>query len=275
MGAGAVGQDDAAGQPSLPERRRPDPDELYHYKPLRSAEMMGWLGRTILDNQIYFSSPASFNDPFDSRVWPSFDGTPEQKRTYIEGLLRLKHGSLETGAAREELTAALADPDFLEKGYRSFQEQSIPTLGVLCLSERPDDILMWSHYADAHRGVSLILAGCALFPDLAVEPVSYPMNNKYPDVNFFIDSYQKQADAVLLTKAQHWEYEREWRVIDTKGPGWHSIDPEWLLGLVFGCSTPMAQIAEITRMALQRRPPLRLFRAEKKAREFALAINAA
>src|SRR5262249_53331053 len=29
------------------------------------------------------------------------------------------------------------------------------SFGVLCLSECPDDILLWSHYADSHRGLCL------------------------------------------------------------------------------------------------------------------------
>jgi hypothetical protein len=66
-----------------------------------------------------------------------------------------------------------------------------------------------------------------MYSDLALELVYYPANNEYPNVNFFTSSMQEQVDAILLTKAKHWEYEREWRIIDTSGPGLHEIQPEW------------------------------------------------
>jgi hypothetical protein len=235
--------------------------------------MMDWLRHTILDNQLYFSSPASFNDPFDCKVSPSFDGTAQQKRSYIEKLARQRFGSSTSREAQALTRAALADPRFFEKAFSPLQERDIPHIGVYCLSERLDDILMWSHYADSHRGISLILGASQMYSSLTVEPVRYPRNNEYPDVNFFTNSMEEQIEAILLTKAKHWEYEREWRIIDPSGPGWHDAEPQWLRGIVFGCTAPVAQVAEISRIALQRKPPLRLFRAEKKDREFALVIN--
>lgn len=257
---------------SDPPRRRPDPDLAYHYQPLRDSVMMGWLERTLLQNQIYFSSPASFNDPFDSKVSPSFDGTPEQKRAHIESLARLKYGPDATDDAKKMIEEALADPKFHERSYETFRDTEINTLGIYCLSEKHDDILMWSHYADSHRGVCLILASSAMFPDLAIEPIIYPEDNTYPNVNFFTATLQEQSDAVLLTKAKHWDYEHEWRIVDTKGPGWHDIDPSWLRGLIFGCLASPAQIAEIRGMSSKRHVPLTLFQAKKRYREFALDI---
>lgn len=184
-------------------RRRPDPDLAYHYQPLRDSVMMGWLERTLLQNQMYFSSPASFNDPFDSKVTPSFDGTPEQKRAHMERLALLKFGSNSTEDAKTTIEAALADPKFHERSYEAFRETEINTLGIYCLSEKRDDILMWSHYADSHRGVCLILALSAMFPKFAIEPITYPEGNEYPDVNFFTATMEEQSEAILLTKAKH------------------------------------------------------------------------
>ena len=136
--------------PARPSEKYP-PEKLYHYQRLGSVEMMQRLERTLLGHQIYFSSPASFNDPFDCKVWPSFNGSSEQKRNYIARLAQQRHGA-DADAAREEVERALADPQYFEKAYSHFLEHEIPTLGVYCLPERPDDILMWSHYASSHNG---------------------------------------------------------------------------------------------------------------------------
>lgn len=234
---------------------------------------MEWLRDTILNNRLYFSSPSSFNDPFDCKILPSFDGTSEQQRAHVEHLAELKFGSRTTDEARSMIDSALADPLFFDRGYASFQAQSVGELGVYCLSERFDDILMWSHYADAHRGICLILAASQMYADLSLEPVVYPADNAYPNINFFTSTMMQQAEAVLLTKAKHWEYEREWRVIDTTGNGWHEIQPEWLLGIIFGCETPPARMTEIRTLAQQRALSLKFFQARKKHREFALAIE--
>ena len=161
--------------------------------------MMGWLERTFLQNQIYFSSPASFNDPFDSKVSPSFDGTPEQKRAYIESLARLKFGSTRQTIEKND-RGRLASSQFHERGYETFRNTEVNTLGYTVCRKRQDDILMWSHYADSHRGVCLILQSSAMFPDLTIEPITYPEDNAYPNVNFFTSSLQEQSDAILLRK---------------------------------------------------------------------------
>src|SRR5258708_38859659 len=114
-------------------RRRLDPDLAYHYQPLRDSVMMGWLERTLLQNQIYFSSPASFNDPFDSKVSPSFDGTPEQKRSHIESLARLRFGSDATDDAKKMIEAALADPKFHERSSEIFRDTELKPLDVYLL----------------------------------------------------------------------------------------------------------------------------------------------
>src|SRR5277367_502008 len=39
--------------------------------------------------------------------------------------------------------------------YELWRQESAARFGVLCFSERWNDILQWSHYADRHRGICL------------------------------------------------------------------------------------------------------------------------
>jgi hypothetical protein len=253
-------------------RKGISPEIRYHYQPLGSAEMIERLEHTLLRHQIYFSSPSSFNDPFDCKVWPSFDGSPEQKREYIARVARMKYGA-DTEVARQQIEVALADPEYFEKAYLNFLRTDIPTLGVYCLTERPDDIVMWPHYAGSHSGICLGFAANYIFPDCTVERVNYPESNKYPNVNFFTASKEEQTNAVLLTKATHWGYEREWRVVDPGGPGLHDIHPEWLVGVILDCQNSQTEIAEVERIVSKREPRLQVLRGTPKLREFALSIE--
>jgi hypothetical protein len=240
------------------------PEKMYHYQPLGSPEMMGWIERALLRHEIYFSSPASFNDPFDCKVLLTAEGTRDQKIDFIIE---------NSGVTKEEATKALAaNPKLFENALAQIQANFGASLGVYCLSERYDDILMWSHYARAHRGICLVFAG-EIFPEGVVRRVAYPSNNEYPKADIFTSSNDERRDAILLTKAKHWEYEREWRVIDSGGPGFHAINPNWLVEIIFGCETPGPQVAEIKRIARMRSPSPILSLSKKKHREFALSIE--
>ena len=234
---------------------------MYHYQPLGSPEMMSRIERTLSRHEIYFSSPASFNDPFDCKVLLSGKGTEDQKIDFITETYGIKRDLAVKGLA--------ANPGIFETALARVQANF---LGVYCLSELSDGILMWSHYASAHRGICLVFAR-EVFSDRVVKPITYPSNNEYPKANLFASSKDEWRDAILLTKAKHWAYEREWRVIDSRGPGYYAIEPNWLIGIIFGCSMPAPQIAEIKRMASIRTPSLQLWQAKKKDREFALSIE--
>jgi hypothetical protein len=237
---------------------------MYHYQPLGSPEMMSWIERAILRHEIYFSSPASFNDPFDCKISLSTEGTRNQKIDFI-----IAKNAVTRDEAEKVLTT---NPRLFQNAMDQVLANFCVSIGVYSLSELSNDILMWSHYASSHRGICLVFAG-EMFPNDVVERIIYPWNNEYPKADIFTSKQDEQRDAILLTKAKHWEYEREWRVIDKGGPGYHTIFPNWLSGIIFGCATAVPQIAEIKRMALMRNPPLQLSQAKKKSREFALSIE--
>lgn len=83
---------------------------------------------------------------------------------------------------------------------------------VLCLSGHPDIPLMWSHYADSHKGLCFAIT---LSSHLA-EPVHYlPTTDR---ISEFIGELPNSKKA-LLAKYKYWSYEEEYRVIcDTEWP---------------------------------------------------------
>lgn len=101
---------------------------------------------------------------------------------------------------------------------------------IACFSERVESILMWSHYADSHKGFALEynfrpilenpIKNVGLFPVIYEEKrldislyvvwaflliMGVRINN--PDMSSSIKS--------ALVKSVDWAYEREWRMIDT------------------------------------------------------------
>jgi hypothetical protein len=108
---------------------------------------------------------------------------------------------------------------------------------VACFTEKLDSILLWSHYADGHKGLCLEF-DTHYFPfhnQQGLHRVIY--NRFYPALSPYdiIGSPTKLVDS-LVTKAKIWEYEHEWRLIqDVDGVSLLEYDPRALTGIYFGC----------------------------------------
>lgn len=104
--------------------------------------------------RVFCQAPSNLNDPFECSPEFTFNGSDDD---YIEFLAREKQkrdgGSLD--GAREEMRKVFLQekvflPFKLEMIRRHFY-QSLPIqIGIYCLSERYDSLLMWAHYADKH-----------------------------------------------------------------------------------------------------------------------------
>jgi len=80
---------------------------------------------------------------------------------------------------------------------------------VACFSEHYDNLLMWSHYADAHRGIVIGIKFDGFLKNKGhLLKVSY--QKKRAPWNFLT---KHNSSAVIKTKWQDWKYEKEWRLL--------------------------------------------------------------
>lgn len=110
-----------------------------------------------------------------------------------------------------ELLAAKATNKKLRKALRSWKQEFHETKGLLCFSENWSNPVLWSHYADRHRGISL---GFDVSNDLTL-PVNYSKDRveirfEGNDPNNGLS--EAFVDELLRTKYDHWIYEEERRV---------------------------------------------------------------
>ncbi|MCI2809082.1 DUF2971 domain-containing protein [Eoetvoesiella caeni] len=177
---------------------------LYKFLPLNTDDHVSRLQR-ILTGQIYFSSPAYFNDPFEMSALAAPMENPEfEARLAASGCLP---GSLsQRGTVRRRYLET-----FQATALPALIREWIDSLGVLCLTTEKHDLLMWAHYANNHSGI------CIGFdsdyePFRDAKPVQY--SERRPSLS--PDSRYDSGDllqAALLTKSSHWSHENEWRVI--------------------------------------------------------------
>ncbi|HRH96879.1 MAG TPA: DUF2971 domain-containing protein [Prosthecobacter sp.] len=87
------------------------------------------------------------------------------------------------------------------------------TLGFLCLSKTPSNILMWSHYADCHRGMVLEFDSHHDYFRHGTEDVVY--SDRRPSMTLHDEH---PTTEILRTKSLDWAYEEEVRRNESLSP---------------------------------------------------------
>jgi len=251
----------------------PDPQFLFKYRPHdRFSE--SW----ILNEELFFASPGKFNDPFDSKVMYSMEGTTEQKKTYLSEGIQAERPQIKKRGKWKIITNALKN-QLLEKGYDGHVKRiqaRIDEYGVVSFSRKPDDLLMFSYYAKDHSGYCLKYRRSkenilSIAREINYEP-SYP---KFSVYEYPVGKVGPLGDKVLLTKAKCWEHEAEWRITVADCANRAIKSPHPILeGIILGCKMTPAQRVEITALNNRRERPVQIFEARKKQFEFALEIIA-
>lgn len=231
--------------------------------------------RIFTHNELYFPHARQFNDPFDCRFSFSFASTSAQLRDYLRRNVRRRLPHLN----RHEREAWVAEKIRLQvhesSGFKAGLTEAIEKMlmtevGIYSLSRIHDDILMWSHYAASHRGYCLIFAEAERFFARAQEVV---YSDIYPIINPVVEDDRSRWTKTLLTKATHWKYEEELRIIEHEtGPGRKYFPAAALLGVIFGCKMEKADKARVMEWCEGRNPPIEYFEAVQSENTYSLNI---
>lgn len=199
----------------LPGQR---PKYLYKYRSLAPGNPRDFAEDIIRNNRLYHCLTEAFNDPFETVFYFEIPSAFSEYREYIYSWKRFSN--LDDGDC--EYLLSLKESGH-PQGFSSFESELKRLLRqrttVLSLCETYDNILMWSHYTDCHRGI------CIEF-DLEVDkeywgqvlPIQY--RRRFP---YIIKAEWSASEivAIYLTKADFWAYEREWRFIKPLQHGIH------------------------------------------------------
>ena len=129
-----------------------------------------------------------------------------------------------------------------------YVDEQVEKYRVASLSANPTSTLMWSHYADSHRGIAIGLS-FRRSADLHYLPVRYST-----DYTFDSNATDIGAD-ILSRKSVAWEYERECRVLG--GEEFIEVEPRELL---FGVRATDDFIGLLTKICSKLCPDVSLHR---------------
>lgn len=248
----------------FPKNNIPEPQFLYKYYTFNKHTE-----KIFTHNEIYFPTPNKFNDPFDSKISLSYEGTKKEWKEFLLQVYERRKPDLTIEQRFAEIDRVMKKnqykniPDNISHSY-------VEKIGVFCLSEKKDHILMWSHYSASHTGFCLEFDAAAEFFGRS-QKIVYKSN--YPKVNYLKSTQQEQTETCLLTKAIFWKYEQEWRVIDhDKGPGIKYFPSELLTGVVIGCRITEENRKKVFKWCNGREYRPKLYEAQVKKRKFGLDI---
>ena len=108
--------------------------------------------------KIFFPSPADFNDPFDCKFSPIVATSRLKRERFLRELARERKPGTPKPLIKKLVKRASSRASF-EEGARRLMARISRSVGMLCVTERNDSVLMWSHYANKHQGVCLQFRG--------------------------------------------------------------------------------------------------------------------
>lgn len=199
-------------------------ESLYRYT--------SWSDRTksvLEDERIWFSKMSEFNDPFEGIYDINTDAKPESivalavksmaddDRTWADIAKNIKENVLEDDFGGLPIKKAFREN--LNKSVEDLKNK-IKDVGVLSLSEDPLSILMWSHYADEHKGICIEFGrspGEMSMSHIHCRPVKYSREYPIPSLWDILSEEHLLTNKAVFTKSIHWAYEKEWRIWEERG----------------------------------------------------------
>lgn len=247
--------------------------------------------KQVLTDQLFFcSSISNFNDPFDSTIPIDYEGLTQEEK--IEAVENHVSNNYPRAVGRERLKliekvfqeSAIDDPEQLQKNYREVVIPKIEDeIGILSFAGNREHILMWSHYANSHKGFCVGIdkeeLQRSIRPLLVTEDkflklydVSY--QKSYPQINPLKASAEEFFSLPLTIKSHVWHYEDEVRLIFKDGANeLLKIEKELFQDITFGCRMHEDHQNEILEIINTEFDELPVYKAILSNDEFSLSFD--
>lgn len=193
----------------------------------------------LIERKLYFSRPCEFNDPYDcvpsfQKFYDEVDPVAlESESAFRDAQLKRPLGRPVSARMRSVLAKLKRDPGMNAEWIADFKRDLSERVRILCLCTNITSNVMWSHYADSHKGFAIML-------DFGAEPLS-KCRDFLHEVSYHLPRPIAQKDGItdfahLTRKSKEWAYESEWRVVVRSQCGFES-DGNGLdyIQLVKGC----------------------------------------
>lgn len=254
------------------------PEVLYKYRDWSNVNHKS----LITKQEIYLSAPNSFNDPFDCKIPTRWDlMTQDEFDQRNEELLEIgRKVSYPNKINRKDLIKHLQSKGIwwsrenIKKQGKDYFDKISGLSGVISLTSKADNILMWSHYSNSHSGFcvgfdteKILKLTCFDFIGKVNYSKPYPIIKAAYDIDlrYFLEMFSKSSD---------WEYEDEYRItkrhMDSRVV---KLPKDTIKEIILGCSINDIDKKELTTQIQTNLPHVKIKQAELKEYEFGLNIK--
>lgn len=249
------------------------PDFLYKYRSMGEKVLLERLRETVVDSLIYLSSPKELNDPFDCRPFFEIPVAKEEQVEMVSGPLRYKYRTARAAQIRKMAEEFLRAPNLAERiqqANEAFRSQEIEKIGVYCFSAIKDSTVMFSHYADSHRGICLEFDVRSKKHWEKIWEMHY--SEAYPVIQWSPKLSPADSKKLFHWKDVGWKYEGEYRLIHNK-QGHLTFPPDHLTGIIFGCLMSEKDKEIIKCWLSRRKPQIQLYETTIHPSQYKLIIQ--
>jgi hypothetical protein len=248
-------------------------EELFHNTPPLLYKYRSWENpkhkRILSESELFFPSPQRFNDPYDCGL--PYRPDPEDKdiikiKNKLEELAPRQFPRIanDPKAMEEEVARQLfyiqQDPETYFRDNYGFKKEDLSAIyGVLSLTPHPGNFLMWSHYADSHRGFAVGFDSQKLITQNFGTFKKVDYENEIPIVSA-LDMQMPLMYKLIYTKAKVWQYEDEYRITRISRPNsTATFSPASLRTVHLGVNMPFQSRMEIIDIVKRQYPGVRVF----------------
>lgn len=190
----------------------------------------------IPDKTFKFTNPLYFNDPFDCNE--QLLNINVEKSAIIDYVKNSQYKFNRN--QRRKITNHHEQYDYV-KVLKTEKER----FKICCFSTQKDNVLMWSHYADKHKGICLGFELPILCKDYSIYPVNYI--SKIERIHGMV-SMAYVFNYWLTRKSSYWKYESEVRAISIDKPDLINFEQGLLKEVIFGCKVKKKEIEFIKKL---------------------------
>ena len=186
---------------------------------------------------IRYTQPGAFNDPFEARPYiekiaddddleqtidqvlpeeikKAYDQLPLEVRAVIHYETMFKISTQHRESMRGQFGAMISQ--FTPMLRRVMDKKMNELLGILSLTEKPDNLLMWSHYASSHEGFVIGFDSTHEYfnqKKSTKDEFRHLRKVEYRSIRPNAPLTALDGIDVFLVKSKEWEYEQEWRIM--------------------------------------------------------------
>lgn len=258
------------------------PSKLYKFRSWNDQ-----FQKQLLKNRVvWFASRNSLNDPFDCAI-PMLYGQMTKDQFVRFGVWLKQQSGVDPSDAHDQAVARSLDhPLRLDPSARLAQEMyaqhNDQNYGVLSFTTVLDDIRIWSHYADCHRGFSVEFDAEMLHEQFGIAFDADPeerciigdwikYRDGFPELIPTPENFDDISDLALKCKSSVWKYESEYRFIWAKHPNTPQyVDRNTVSAIYLGCSISENHKKEIVTEANSSFPDAVVYQMAKKEKAFSL-----